>query len=126
MTRLRTLSLAGVLLLAGGSLLAQGNLLSGTWNMNVKGPAAHGDLAATMVLSQKEEKVTGTLSAHGNEHTLAGSFKDGTLKLDTTGTPADTSLSLTATRHEDGTLSGYLSGPMGDLKWTASRVKDAR
>jgi hypothetical protein len=109
-----------------GTVGASGDPVSGKWDMNVKGPAAHGDLAATMVLTHTDGKVTGTFSAHGNEHKLAGTFKAGTLQLETTDTPADRSLSLTAKVQEDGTLSGYLSGPMGDMKWTASRAKDAR
>ena len=108
------------------TVIASGDPVSGKWDMNVKGPAAHGDLAATMLLTHTDGKVTGTFSAHGNEHKLSGSFKDGTLQLETIDTPADRSLSLTAKLQEDGTLSGYLSSPMGDMKWTAARVKDAR
>ena len=107
------------------SLLASGEPVSGKWNMNVKGPAAHGDMAATMVLAQAGEKVTGTFSAHGTEHKLAGTYEDATLQLETTDTPADRSLTLSAKLQEDGTLSGFLSGPMGDMKWTASRGKES-
>lgn len=120
MQLLRTISLVAVLAVTIG---ANGDL-SGKWDLNVKGPAAHGDLAATMLLAHKDDKVTGTFSAHGNEHKLAGTFKDGTLSLETTDTPADRALTFTAKPQEDGTLSGFLSGPMGDMKWTASRAKD--
>jgi hypothetical protein len=112
--------------IAAVSVFAFGDPVNGKWNMNVKGPAAHGDMAATMMLAQTGEKVTGTFSAHGNEHQLAGTYKDGTLELSTTDTPADRSLTLTAKMQDGGTLSGYLSGPMGDMKWTASRAKDGK
>ena len=104
------------------SMAATGDL-SGKWDMTVTGPAAHGDMPATMLLTQKDDKVTGTFSAHGNEHTVAGTFKDGTLTLETTDTPADKGLTFTAKPQDDGTLAGYLSGPMGDMKWTATRAK---
>ena len=126
MTRNSVLPLTAVALLVGlASLLAAADL-NGKWAMNVKGPAAHGDLAATMLLTQKDDTVTGTFSAHGNEHQLAGTFRDGTLQLETTDTPADKGLSLTAKIQDDGTLAGFLSGPMGDMKWTASKVKGSK
>ena len=126
MTRNSLLLLIAVALLAGGGgLLAAGDL-NGKWGMNIKGPAAHGDLAATLMLSHKDGKVTGTLSAHGHEHTLAGTFRGGTLQLETTDTPADRALNLTAKLQDDGTLSGFLSGPMGDMKWTAAKVKEPK
>ena len=124
MQTLRTIGLAAIVAAAAFSPIAAHGDLSGKWNLNVKGPAAHGDMPATMLLTHKDEKVTGTFSAHGTEHKLAGTFKDGTLTLETTDTPADKGLSFTAKPQEDGTLAGFLSGPMGDMKWTASRVKD--
>jgi hypothetical protein len=100
--------------------------VDGTWTMSVEGPAAHGSMTATLVLTQTGAKVAGSLTAHGNEHTLAGELADGALTLETTDTPADHVITLNATLQGDGTLSGYLSGPMGDMKWTASRAKDSR
>lgn len=96
--------------------------VAGRWNMTVKGPAAHGDMSATLALSQKGRTVSGTLAAHGNEHTLAGEFVDGTLTLDATDMPHDNALSLTGRLQDDGSLKGYLSGPMGDMQWTATRA----
>ena len=123
MHTLRTLGLAACAAAIFATTLAANGDLSGKWNMNVTGPAAHGDMPATMMLTQQDDKVTGTFSAHGNEHKLAGTFRDGTLTLETTDTPADKGLSFTAKPQEDGSLAGYLSGPMGDMKWTASRAK---
>jgi hypothetical protein len=100
--------------------------VAGTWNMTVKGPAAHGDMAATLVLSQKDGRLAGTLSAHGNEHTLMGEYTDGTLTLVTTDTPEDKRIELNAKVQDNGSLAGYLSGPMGDMQWTATRAGDRR
>lgn len=95
--------------------------VAGTWEMVVKGPAAHGDLTATMDLKQDGKKVTGSFAAHGNTHTIAGEFTNGELALQTTDTPADKGLTLNARLKDDGTLAGYLSSGMGDMQWTATR-----
>jgi hypothetical protein len=95
--------------------------VAGTWNLTVKGPAAHGDLAATLVLKQDGKAVTGQFSAHGNEHSLKGEFAAGTLTLESPDGPSDRSLSLTAKLRDDGTLSGYVSSPMGDMPFTGKR-----
>ena len=97
--------------------------VAGTWEVVVKGPAAHGDLTATMELQQDGTKVTGTLTAHGATHSLAGEFTNGELALETTDNDKDHEMTLNARLADDGTLSGYLSGPMGDMRWTASRTK---
>jgi hypothetical protein len=120
------IGLAALVTVLAGSLLASGEPVSGKWNMTVKGPAAHGDMPAAMLLAQAGDKVTGTFSAHGTEHKLAGTYKDATLQLETTDTPADRSLTLSAKLQDDGTLAGFLSGPMGDMKWTASREKESK
>jgi hypothetical protein len=46
------------------------------------------------------------------------------LKIETSG--GDTKLIFSATLRDDGTLSGYLSSEMGDMKWTAERVPDGK
>lgn len=97
--------------------------LAGAWNLTIKGPAAHGDLAATMELQQKGTRLTGSFTAHGNTHTLAGEFSGGELSLESTDTPADQALSFSGKLKDDGTLAGYLSSPMGDMQWTAARAK---
>lgn len=95
--------------------------VAGEWELAVKGPAAHGDLTAVMELAQDGSKVTGTFTAHGRTHKLAGRFDSGELSLETTDTPADHAMTFTAKLKEDGTLAGYLSSSMGDMRWTASR-----
>jgi hypothetical protein len=100
--------------------------VAGAWEMTVKGPAAHGDMTATMELEQEDSKVTGRLTAHGSTHALAGEFKDGELSLETTDTTADHEMTLKARLSEDGRLNGYLSSSMGDMQWTAARVDRAK
>jgi hypothetical protein len=97
--------------------------VTGTWSVSVHADGPHRQMSASLTLTQDGRTVTGTLAAHGNEHALTGAFVDGTLTLEATGLPEDKAITLTATLQGDGTLSGYLSGPMGDLKWTATRAK---
>ena len=100
--------------------------VGGAWNLMVKGPAAHGDMPATMQLKQDGKAVSGTFAVHGTEHVLKGEFSDATLSLETTDTPADKSLTFTAKLKDDGSLAGYLSGPMGDMQWTGTRAAAVR
>jgi hypothetical protein len=97
--------------------------LAGTWEMTVKGPAVHGDLTATMELEQDGAKVTGTFLAHGNRHSVSGEFSDGELSLETSDNEHHKGVVISGKLKEDGTLAGYLSTPMGDMQWTAARVK---
>lgn len=121
----RTLSSAGIALVLAFGLAAQPRAaedgVAGAWTLTVKGPAAHGDLTATLVLKQDGKTVDGQFSAHGNEHTLKGTFTDGTLTLESPASQSESSLSLTARLKDDGTLSGYLSSPMGDMAFTGKR-----
>jgi hypothetical protein len=100
--------------------------VAGTWSVTVKGQGAHGDMPAELALKQDGRKVTGTLTAHGSGRAVEGEYAGGTLTLSTTAEDADHRLTLTARLEDDGTLDGYLSGPMGDLRWTASRAKSDR
>jgi len=95
--------------------------VAGTWTLTVKGPAAHGDLTATLTLKQDGKAITGQFSAHGNEHALKGEYDGNTLTLESADGPSDHSLSLTAKLKEDGTLAGYLSSSMGDMPFTGKR-----
>ena len=116
-----------MLLAVAAALAAQANgeknRIAGTWDLVVKGPAAHGDLTATMELQQDGTKVTGKLTAHGGTHSLVGEFTGGELSLESTDEDKDHALTMNARLAEDGTLSGYLSGPIGDMRWTGSRAK---
>ena len=95
--------------------------VAGAWTLTIKGPAAHGDLQATLELRQDGRKITGTFHAHGNAHAVAGEFADGSLSLDSTDTAADRALSFTAKLKSDGTLAGYVSSPMGDMQFTGKK-----
>ena len=97
--------------------------VAGTWSMTVKGTGAHGDMVGSLALKQDGSKVSGVLNAHGQDQSVSGEFVDGALALQTKdGDPAH-QVALKASLKPDGTLAGYISGPMGDLRWTASRVK---
>jgi hypothetical protein len=98
--------------------------VSGTWTVAVEGP--HGAASMTLVLKQDAKKVTGTfVSGHGPDLALTGEFADGTLKLES-GDAGDAKVIFNAKLKDDGTLAGYVSGPMGDMKWTGERVKDKK
>ena len=100
---------------------SKGPDVTGTWTVTVKGQGAHGDTTAELVLTQERKSVSGTLRAHGNQHELKGELAGRELTLATTG-GTQQQLSLTATLLDDGTLDGHISGPMGDLRWTATRA----
>jgi hypothetical protein len=95
--------------------------VSGTWTMTVTG-GPHGDATMGLVLKQEGTKVTGTFaSGHGPDMEVTGEFVDGALKVETADT-GDGKILFNARLKEDGTLAGYVSSPMGDMKWTASRA----
>jgi hypothetical protein len=95
--------------------------IAGDWILTVKGPAAHGDLTATLSLTLDGRKVTGRLTAHGNEPPVTGEFVDGTLSLEVPDAPAGRSLSITARLNDEGTLAGYISTADGDMSFTGKR-----
>lgn len=120
MTTLVTAALTVLTLTAGARAAAPD--LTGAWTLAVDGP--HGAAAMSLVLRQTGEQVTGTfVSGHGPDLALTGQFAEGTLKL-ASDDDGDHKVIFNARLKEDGTLAGYVSGPMGDLKWTAARVKD--
>ena len=109
-------------LAAGASAAAPG--VAGTWSVAVDGP--HGAATMSLILKQDEKHVTGTfVSGHGPDLALTGEFADGTLKLESTD-HGDSKVIFNAKLKEDGTLAGSVSGPMGDMTWTAERVKDRK
>ena len=115
-----------VVILAFTAALAAADSVAGNWSIAIDGPPGHGEMTASLVLKQDGRKVTGTLTT---EHTGAlkveGEFAEGTLTLEVASPNADTQkTTMTAKVKEDGTLAGYLSGPMGDMKCTGKRLKD--
>jgi hypothetical protein len=119
---LTLISAAAVSAQDGGKSAAS---VAGTWTVSVAAQGPHGAMSAELTLEQDGRKVSGRLAAHGSEHALEGKFEDGTLTL-ATGDNDTRQLTLTAKLKDDGTLDGYLSGPMGDVRWTAARAKDAK
>ena len=98
--------------------------VTGTWAIALEGP--HGSAGMSLVLKQDGKNVTGTfVSGHGPDLALAGEFADGTLKLESAAA-GDAKVLFNAKLKDEGTLAGYVSGPMGDMKWTGERVKDKK
>jgi len=98
--------------------------VTGTWSMSVDSP--HGAATMGLVLKQDGTRVTGTFaSGHSPDMALEGEFTDGTLKLETT-EGGDAKITFTGKLKDDGTLAGYLSSQMGDMKWTATRVPEQK
>jgi hypothetical protein len=95
--------------------------VAGTWTMNIKSP--HGPVTMTLALQQDGKKVTGTLTTPHGDMRVDGDVAEHTLKL-ATPRDGDMRMTLTAKMKGDGTLDGYLSSEMGDMTWTAERVKD--
>ena len=97
--------------------------LTGRWTLALEGPAVHGVTTLGLTLTQKEARVTGTFaSPHGDMH-VEGEFSNGTLNLATVDAEGDQQITFTAKLKDDGTLAGFMSSQMGDMKWTATRVK---
>ena len=109
--------------LATVTLAASAPSVAGRWTMAVTG-SPHGDVAMGLTLTEDGSKVTGTFSSPHGDMNVAGEFADGQLKIATTGDNEDERIYLNARLNADGTLSGIISSPMGDMKWTATRVKD--
>lgn len=96
--------------------------LTGTWTMNVTG-GPHGDATMGLTLQQDGTNVTGTfVSGHAPDMPVSGEFKDGVLKIKTAADQDGNAVIFEAKLRDDGTLAGYISSPVGDMKWTATRA----
>jgi hypothetical protein len=97
--------------------------VTGKWTMTVdSGP--HGTMTMGLVLEQQGTKVTGTFASPHGDMPVEGEFVDDVLKLATTVENVDSQITFQARLIDDGVLSGYLSSQIGDMKWTAERVKE--
>lgn len=95
--------------------------VAGTWTLSVDTP--HGPAAMSLVLAQDGRHVKGTFASPHGDLPVEGELVDGTLTLATTSTDPDAlKVTFTVKLDDHGTLSGYLSGPMGDMKCTAQRA----
>jgi len=98
--------------------------VTGKWSLSLETP--QGPMTVALVLKQEGTKVTGTLAGPQGETALEGQFVDGTLTFGISFESPNGSmqLSFSAKLVEDGSLAGVMSGPMGEIPWTAVRVKD--
>jgi hypothetical protein len=113
---LKTLSLALVVTAA----IAAAPTISGQWKMSVSG-GPHGNATMGLTLTQDGTSVTGTFVTGHADLPVTGEFVDGALKLESVSS-GDSKIILSAKLKEDGSLSGYVSSPMGDMTWTAVRA----
>jgi hypothetical protein len=96
--------------------------VAGSWTMSVETP--HGATTMGLTLKQEGKKVAGTFSSPHGDNSVEGEFADGTLTLATTGTDdRSPDVTFSAKLRDNGTLTGDLSSQMGDMPWTATRVK---
>ena len=100
--------------------------VTGAWTMKVTG-GPHGDATMALTLTQDGTKVSGTfVSGHGPDLAVKGTFAGGELKIETDG-DAEHRIAFTAKLKDDGTLAGYISSPVGDMKWVATKdTKNAK
>jgi|1186.fasta_scaffold76348_2 hypothetical protein len=121
---MKTLLLA-LALVASGALASLDKGVAGSWTMTVEG-GPHGKATMGLVLAQEGTKVTGTFaSGHGPDMQVVGEFKDGQLKIETP-EGAETRIIFSARLQDDGTLAGYISSEVGDMKWSAVRVVEKK
>jgi hypothetical protein len=132
MKRLMTWMLVlGVVTMTVGLAAAQGQSkedrskenLTGKWTMKVSG-GPHGDAAMSLVVKQDGDKIKAEFNpGHGDDIPLAGTFAKGALAIESPANDDGAKITMTATLKADGTLSGFLSSQMGDMTWTAARIK---
>ena len=98
--------------------------ITGTWTMSVDNPH-HGAMTMALSLKQDGATITGTFASPHGDIAIEGEFADRTLKLATSPRQTDFGeMTFEARLKDDGTLDGYLSSSMGDMKWTAQRAKE--
>jgi hypothetical protein len=120
-----------IVLAAGWAAAAEAPTLTGTWNMGLQGDHV---IPTALVLKQEGKTVTGTIALPTQhvgqrvEVELTGEFADGSLTLSGTvqGAAEPTTLALTATLKDDGSLEGRLSMRDHNLPWTAERLKERK
>jgi hypothetical protein len=98
--------------------------IDGKWNMSLESP--QGPMSIMVTLKLDGTKVTGTLSSQMGETPLEGQYVDGVLNFGITfdGGGGSMQISFAGKLTDENTLAGSLSGPMGDIPWSAVRVKE--
>jgi hypothetical protein len=127
---MRILTVATLFLSCAIAIDAQGNRsptpsIAGRWMLTTSADGPHGAASMPLVLTQDGRKITATLTPpHGGDLPLAGEFANGELKLATTGDKEQhPPVTLQAKFKEDGSMAGFVSGPMGDVMFTGVRAK---
>lgn len=98
--------------------------IDGKWTMSLEGP--QGPMTIAVVFKLDGTKVTGTLTSQMGETALEGQYVDGVLSFGITfdGGGGSMQISFSGKLSDENTLAGALSGPMGEIPWTAVRVKE--
>lgn len=120
MTRPRTIGtrlVVMIALVAGLSVLsAEEKSIAGTWTLTAEG------YTMSMVLTQKDKTIGGSLDSPHGPMPLKGEFVDGKLTVSASGENVHhLEVELTGTLRADGTLAGDLTSNVGNMSWTAVR-----
>jgi hypothetical protein len=102
--------------------LASGGV-AGKWTMNVDTGSAHGIMTMGLTLAQDGKDVSGTFHSPHGDIVVTGEFVDGALKLSTTSSDSEVSVTFSAKLRADGTLAGYVTTSRGDMEFTAERAE---
>ncbi|MDQ3068978.1 MAG: hypothetical protein M3R55_04535 [Acidobacteriota bacterium] len=97
--------------------------VDGKWSMNVESP--QGAMTIAIVFKSEGKKLTGTLTGPQGETPLEGEFADGKIAF---GIAFDSpngamQIGFAGALKDDGTLAGMMTGPFGEMPWSAARVK---
>lgn len=97
--------------------------IAGNWNLQLDAGQGPMDIAATMKLDGK--KVTGMLSSQMGDVALEGEFADGkvTFGISFDAGGGAMSIMFIGTMKDNDTVTGTMSGPMGEVPWVGKRVK---
>jgi len=97
--------------------------IAGNWDMNIV--SDQGPLAILATFKLDGTKLTGNLNSQMGDTALVGEAVDGKVKftIQFDGGGGSMELLFTGAMKDDGTLAGGMSGPMGEMSWTATRVK---
>ena len=98
--------------------------IDGKWNMSLDGP--QGPMAILMTLKLDGTKVTGSLNSQMGDTPLEGQYAEGVLNFGITfdGGGGSMQIAFAGKLTDENTMAGSLSGPMGDIPWSAVRVKE--
>ena len=98
--------------------------IDGKWNMSLDGP--QGPMAILMTLKLDGTKVTGSLNSQMGDTPLEGQYAEGVLNFGISfdGGGGSMQIAFAGKLTDENTMAGSLSGPMGDIPWSALRVKE--